>query len=197
MMPQTVHEFDTTDIIDASIQFKEKDGSYAPGTSFGCIGSLEGEAETIPIEKKCGARVVKSKTKTIRLNMTVSGHIPLSVARDFFGLSNEDLKPGIWAAGTKTVGKDFKLTVTAVDEFEENEKLMAFPNSSNTVGFKVQPLESGAEEIAMLELEFVSLPDELNNFYYEAIVAELEDPTIAETWHTEFTKELVEAIPTP
>ncbi|MEK3995632.1 phage tail protein [Psychrobacillus sp. FSL K6-2365] len=196
-MVQVVTEFDTTNIKDAAIQFKESDGTYAPGTSFGCLGTLEGEAETTLIEKKCGAVTIKSKTKTLRLNMTVSGHIPLAVARDYFGLSNVDLKPGIWAAGTKTIGKDFKLTVTAVDEFEDNEKLMAFPNSSNTVGFKIQPIESGTEEIAMLELEFVSLPDELSNFYYEAIVAELDDPTIADSWHTEFTTALVEAVPTP
>lgn len=196
-MPKVVTDFDTTDIKDASIQFKNSDGSYEPGTSFGCVGTLEGEAETIVIEKKCGAKTVKSKVKTTKLNMSISAHIPLAVARDYFGLSNKDLKPGVWSAGTATVGKDFKLTVTAVDEFEENEKLMAFPNSSNTVGFKIQPLESGAEEIAMLELEFVSLPDEANEFYYEAIVAELDDPTIAEMWHQEFTRTLIEAVPTP
>lgn len=196
-MPKVVTDFDTTDIKDASIQFKNSDGSYEPGTSFGCVGTLEGEAETIVIEKKCGAKTVKSKVKTTKLNMSISAHIPLAVARDYFGLSNKDLKPGVWSAGTATVGKDFKLTVTAVDEFEENEKLMAFPNSSNTVGFKIQPLESGAEEIAMLELEFVSLPDESNEFYYEAIVAELDDPTIAEMWHQEFTRNLIEAVPTP
>lgn len=196
-MAQIVTDFDTTDIRDASIQFKEPGGTYAPGTSFGCIGTLEGEAESITIEKKCGSRTIKSKTKTEKLTMTISGHIPLSVARDYFGMTNKDLKPGIWAAGTMTTGKDFKLTVTAVDEFEENEKLMAFPNSSNTVGFKIQPLESGTEEIAMLELEFVSLPDELNHFYYEAIVSELEDPTVAEQWHTSFDTELVELVPGP
>lgn len=196
-MPKVVTDFDTTDIKDASIQFKNSDGTYETGTSFGCVGTLEGEAETIVIEKKCGAKTVKSKVKTTKLNMSISAHIPLAVARDYFGLSNKDLKPGVWSAGTKTVGKDFKLTVTAVDEFEENEKLMAFPNSSNTVGFKIQPLESGAEEIAMLELEFVSLPDEANEFYYEAIVAELDDPTIAEMWHQEFTRTLIEAVPTP
>lgn len=197
MVAKIVTEFDATDITDASIQFKDNDGVAQPGTSFGCVGTLEGEGESYAIEKVCGKRTMKTKTKTSKLNMTLSAHIPLAVARDFFGMTNTDLKPGIWAAGTFTKGKDFILTVTAVDEFEDNQKLIAFPNASNTVGFKIQPIESGAEEIAMLEIEFASLPDELNYFYYEAIVAELEDPTIADTWHTAFDKTLVEKVATP
>ncbi|MDW0112206.1 phage tail protein [Sporosarcina saromensis] len=197
MVAQVVTEFDPTDITEASIQFKTSSGTYDPGKPFGCVGSLSGEGENFTIEKKCGQRTMKSKTKTSKLNMTLSGHIPLAVARDIFGLTNKDLKPGIWAAGTLTKGKDFILTVTAVDEFEDNKKLMAFPNSSNTAGFKIQPLESGVEEVAMLEIQFSSLADELNFFYYEAIVAELEDPTIETKWHTAFNRELVEVVPGP
>lgn len=197
MPVKVVTEFDATDITDASIQFKNALGTYEPGTSFGCVGTLEGEGEAYTIEKKCGQRTMKTKTKTSKLNMTLAGHIPLAVARDIFGMTNTDLKPGIWAAGTFTKGKDFILTVTAIDEFEDNKKLIAFPNASNTVGFKIQPIEAGSEEIAMLEIEFASLPDELDYFYYEAIVAELEDPTIATTWHTAFTKTLVEKVAIP
>ncbi len=197
MVAQVVKEFDATDITEASIQFLNTGGIAEAGTPFGCVGSLEGEGETYVIEKKCGQRTLKSKTKTSKLNMTLSGHIPLEVAREIFGLTNADLKPGIWAAGTFTKGKDFILTVTAVDEFEDNRKLIAFPNASNTAGFKIQPMESGVEEVAMLEIEFASLPDELNYFYYEAIVAELEDPTVATKWHTAFNKELVQVVPVP
>ncbi|QJT71643.1 tail protein [Psychrobacillus phage Spoks] len=197
MPVQIVNEFDTTDIKDASIQFLNADGTQEPGASFGCVGTLSGEPEAITIEKKCGKRTLKTKTKTSKLNMTVSAHIPLKVARDYFGMTNEKLKTGIWAAGTLTKGKDFVLTVTAVDDFGENEKLIAFPNASNTSGFKVQQIEAGAEEVAMLELQFSALPDDLNYFYYEAIVSDLEDDTVAEKWHTEFNTELVEAVATP
>lgn len=196
-MVQIINEFDTTDITDASIQFINADGSTEPGTSFGCIGSISGDPEVVTIEKRCGSRTIKSKTKTNKLDMTISGHIPLSVARNYFGMTNDKLKTGIWAAGTLTKGKDFILTVTAVDDFGENEKLIAFPNASNTSGFRIQPMEAGVEEVAMLELTFSALPDELNYFYYEAIVAELEDPTVAELWHTDFDRTLVEDLATP
>lgn len=197
MVAQVVKEFDPTDIKEASIQFIGPSGVPEAGKPFGCVGSIEGEGEVYTMEKKCGQRTLKSKTKTSKLNMKLSGHIPLDVAREFFGLTNEQLKPGIWAAGTFTKGKDFILTVTATDEFEDNEKLMAFPNSSNTAGFKIQPVEAGVEEVAMLEIEFVALPDELNYFYYESIVAELDDPTVATKWHTAFNKELVQVVPVP
>jgi hypothetical protein len=194
-MLTVIQEFDAVSIKNASIQFLEN-GQQQPGTKFGCIGQLEGETEVIEIIKKCEGIEVKKKSKPVKMNMKVSAHIPVKVARDFFGLSNKDLKPGVWSYGTLSKGKNFVFTADVIDEFEDVVKLIAFPNCSNSSGFKIA-IENGADEVAMLELEFTALADSLNNFYYEALIAELEDQTIAEQWHTAFTPDLVKAIPTP
>ncbi|SFA50926.1 hypothetical protein SAMN05192569_102816 [Parageobacillus thermantarcticus] len=194
-MTTVIQEFDAVSIKNASVQFFEN-GQQQPGKKFGCVGQIEGETEIIEIVKKCEGIEVKKKSKPVKMNLTVSAHIPVQVARDFFGLRNEDLKPGVWAYGTLSKGKSFVFTADVIDEFEDIVKLIAFPNCTNSSGFKIA-IENGADEVAMLELEFTALADSLNNFYYEALVAELEDPTVAEQWHTQFTPELVKAVPTP
>ncbi|MFL0507126.1 phage tail protein [Ureibacillus sp. 179-F W5.1 NHS] len=193
-MPVTV--FDTTDISHAGIRFKQSGGTYGEGTDFGLVGTMEGEGEVQSVQKMQGARIIKQKSKTTKIAVTVSGHIPVQVARDYFGMTNEKLKAGVYSAGINTLGKDFIFTVTAVDDFEGNKKLMAFPNCSNSGGFKITPLEAAVEEVAMLELTFDSLPDSADQFYYEAIVADTTDPTLVEQWHTNFSRELVELVET-
>ena len=196
-MVQVIKEFDATDIVEASIQFHNPDGTKEPGTPFGCVGTLDGEPEVVTITKVCGRRTLKSKSKTQHMNMTIAAHISEQVARDYFGMETEGLKAGVWAAGSMTTGRDFTLTITAIDEFGDQRKLMAFPNASNTAGFRIRPLDTSAEEIAMLELEFSAYSDENGYFYYEAIEAELEDPTVADSWHTDFSADLVNAVPLP
>ncbi|HDR4726951.1 TPA: phage tail protein [Bacillus cereus] len=190
-----IEEFDSVSIKNASIQFIKK-GKQEAGTKFGCVGNVEGETEVIEILKKCGPQVQKKKVKASQMNMTVSAHIPVQVARDFFGLSTEGLKPGIWAYGSLSKGNDFIFTADVIDEFEDIVKMIAFTNCSNSTGFKIS-IENGADELAMLELEFTALADKLNNFYYEALVDELEDKEIANKWHTQFTPELVAVTTTP
>jgi hypothetical protein len=194
-MPTVIQEFDAVSIKNASVQFIDN-GTQQPGKKFGCIGTIEGETEGIEIVKKCEGVEVKRKFKPNKMNLTVNAHIPVQVARDFFGLTNQDLKPGVWAYGELSKGKQFVLTADVIDEFEDVVKLIAFPNCSNNTGFKIS-IENGADEVAMLELEFTALKDSLGNLYYEAFVNELEDPTVAEQWHTQFTPELVKAVPTP
>jgi hypothetical protein len=188
-MTTVIQEFDAVTIKNASIQFI-KAGVQQAGTKFGALGSLEGETELVEIVKKAEGIEVKRKTKPLKMNMTVSAHIPVQVARDFFGLKNTDLKPGIWAYGTLSSGDDFVFTADVIDEFEDVVKLIAFSNCSNSTGFKIS-VENGSDEVAMLELEFTALKDTLNNFYYEALVAELSDATVATKWHTEFNPTLV------
>lgn len=195
MPAQVIENFDAWNIANASIQFF-KNGVQSPGTKFGCVGTIASEPETTVLSKKCGRTTIAEKTVTTKLNVTVSAHVPVAVLRDYFGLSNEGLKTGVTSYGSDSLGKDFVFTADVIDEFEDITKLIAFPKGSNSGGFTIN-IDTSQEELAMLELSFSAVADETNQFYYEAIVAELEDPTIATTWHTNFTRTLVEAPETP
>ncbi|MFJ8100233.1 phage tail protein [Lysinibacillus sp. NPDC096212] len=190
MAKQVIEQFDAWNIKNASIQFM-KGGKQEPGTKFGCVGTIASEPETTVLSKKCGRATIAEKTVTLKLNVTVSAHVPVQVLRDYFGLSNEDLKPGIYSYGSNSLGKDFVFTADVVDEFEDLTKLIAFPKASNAGGFTIN-IDTSQEELAMLELAFSAVADAYGQFYYEAITAELEEPEIAETWHTNFTRKLVE-----
>ncbi|HFK1755264.1 TPA: phage tail protein [Bacillus cereus] len=192
-MVKVIEEFDSVSIANASIQFKKK-GIQEPGTKFGCVGTIEGEPEIKEIKKLCGGTTVKKKSKTTELKITVSAHIPVKVARDYFGFDTTGLKPGVWAYGSESKGYDFVFTADVVDEFEDLVKLIAFPNCSNSTGFKFS-IANGEEELAMMELEFTALPDDLKNFFYEAFKDELADATVAQKWHTQFNSALVKATP--
>ena len=189
-MATVIQEFDSTKITNMSIQFFDALGKQ-PGTKFGCVGSIEGETEMLEYVKNCEGAEAKKISKPQRMTLTVSGHIPVRVARDVFGLTNEGLKPGIYAYTEKSKGKRFVLTADVVDEFEDQVKLIAFANCSSNTGLQIS-IENGADELAELELEFTVLKDDSGRFYYEAFEAELEDPTVAEEWHTDFTPELAE-----
>jgi hypothetical protein len=193
-MTTVIKEFDAVSIKNASIQFK-KDGVQQEGTKFGALGSLEGETELKEIVKKAEGIEVKRKSKPVKMTISASAHIPVQVARDLFGLRNKDLKPGIWSYGTLSKGNDFVFTADVIDEFEDVVKLIAFPNCTDNSGFKIG-IENDSDEVAMLEVEFTVLPDTLNNFYYEALVAELSDASVATQWHTQFTPTLVQ-VPSP
>lgn len=195
-MATVVTEFDAVSLKNVTAQFKSG-GTPAAGTSFGCAGSIEGETESIQIIKKCGGVAKKTMLKPQKMNLTYIGHLPVKVLRDVFGLSNQGLKPGIYSYGQNSKGKEFILTANVVDEFEDITKLIAFPATSSSEGLKIQTIENGAEEVAQVELSFSVLPDELGNFYYEALVPELSDSTVSTKWHTAFNRSLVEALPTP
>ncbi|WIG23686.1 phage tail protein [Bacillus anthracis] len=194
-MVKVIEEFDSVSIVNASIQFKKK-GVQEPGTPFGCVGTIEGEPEIKEIKKICGGATIKKKTKTTEIKITVAAHIPVKVARDYFGFDTTGLKPGIWAYGSESKGNDFVFTADVVDEFQDIVKLIAFPNCSNSTGFKFS-IANGEEELAMMELEFTALPDDLKKFYYEAFVDELADATVAQKWHTQFNSTLVKGTPAP
>lgn len=195
MVVQTITEFDSWSIVNSSIQFI-KSGVKAPGMKFGSVGTISFEPETSTLQKREGRVITKEKIVTTKLNVSVSAHIPVEVARDFFGLSNEGLKPGIYSYGEGSLGKDFVWTADVVDDFEEITKLIAFPKASNSAGLTLS-IDSTQEELALLELSFSAVADSAGQFYYEALVPELDDPTIAETWHTDFDRTLIAAPDTP
>ncbi|MBG9586915.1 phage tail protein [Cytobacillus firmus] len=195
-MATVVTEFDAVSLKNVSAQFKTG-GTPAVGTSFGCAGSIEGETESVVIEKKCAGLTQKSIAKPQKMALTYAGHLPVAVLRDVFGLSNTGLKPGVYSYGQSSKPKEFILTGDIVDEFEDVTKLIAFPAVTSSTGLKIQSIENGAEEVAQIELEFTVLPDSAGQFYYEALVPELDDQTVAEQWHSAFTRTLVEATPAP
>ncbi|WP_107838388.1 phage tail protein [Metasolibacillus meyeri] len=195
MPEQVIEQFDAWNIKNASIQFK-KGGVQQTGTKFGCVGSLSVEPETTMLTKRCGRAVQKEKAVTTKLNVTVSAHIEVAVLRDIFGLSNAELKDGVYSYGANSIGSDFVFTADVVDDFEELTKLIAFPNASSATGMTLN-IDTSQEELAMVELTFSAAADVKNQFYYEAITAELEDEEIAEQWHTQFNRALVEQVPTP
>ncbi|PID15602.1 phage tail protein [Sporosarcina sp. P34] len=194
-MVNVITEFDAVAIKNASIQVYENNVAKE-GTPFGCVGSIEGETESKEIVKICEGIEVKKRTIPQKMNLTVSAHIPVQVARDIFGLSNEDLKKGVYAYGPTSKGKRFVFTADVVDEFEDEVKLIAFPNVSNNSGFQIS-IENGQDEVALLEMELTALVDSNDKFYYEALTAEVEDEAIKTDWHTAFTPELVNAVPIP
>lgn len=192
-----VKEFDAVSIGNASIQFIE-DGQQQEGEKFGCIGQLESETEIIEIVKRCAGVEVKKKGKPQKATVTVTAHVPVSVFRKYYGLKSDGLKAGVYSYGTDSKGLNFTYTADVIDEFEDVTKMIAFVNCSSTSGLKFT-IENGADEVALLEFEFTSLPNDDRQIYYETIIDELEgeDKTdILENWHKQFTPELVNE-PTP
>lgn len=193
-MAAIVEAFAPTAIKNSSVQFREIDGTQAPGTKFGCVGSIEGETTLKELIKRCEGNEVGKKVKPEKIDLTISAHIPVAVVRNLFGLKTEDLKPGIYKYSQQSVGKEFVFTADVMDEFEDVVKLIAFPKAVSATGFKFA-IENGADEVAEMEVEITAYPDEQGNLYYESFVSELSDPTIAKTWHTQFNYTLVETTP--
>ncbi|PFW92272.1 phage tail protein [Bacillus pseudomycoides] len=192
-MPKTiVEEFDPMTFTNVGIQFIEG-GEQQTGTKFGCVGTIEGETEMLEIVKKCEGLEVKKISRPSKMTLTLSGHLRVSVLRKIFGIKTDGLKPGVWSYGAKSKGKPFILTADVVDEFEDLQKLVAFANCASSTGFKFK-VENGADEVAETELEFTVMKDSNDEFYYEALVDELEDQTVKDQWHTKFTPELVKAV---
>lgn len=189
-MSTKVEKFHPVSISNASVQFKEG-ATHKPGQSFGCIGSIEGETEITLKQLKCGAKILKEKSAATKQTLTVVlADVPVQVARDVFGMSNEGLKEGVYSYGTNSKGKSFIFTADVLDDFEDVTKMMAWPNCSTATGFKIS-VDNAADEVANIEFELTALPDGNSELVYEAIVNELTDTTVSEQWHTAFTRDLV------
>lgn len=189
-MAVVIETFDSTKITNASIQFLNPDGTKVPGVKFGCMGSLEGETEIKELVKVCEGVETNKVSKPIKLNLTISAHVNFAVLRDIFGLKNETLKAGVYSYNVTSIPKNFVFTADVVDEFGDQTKLIAFPKVTNTSGLKIT-VSNNEDEVAEIELEVTAYPDDADNFYYEALVSELTDPTISTQWHTSFDYDLV------
>lgn len=187
-MAKNIEEFDTVRITEFGIKFKND----TEAQSFGCVGTLGGESEITPIVKRCEGMEKKRKSKVSKMTITLSAHVKLAALRRIFGISADGLKPGVYKYGADSIGEDFAITALAIDEFEDEQKLIAFSNCANDTGFKIN-IENGAEEVAELELTFTALVDEKRGIYYEAYLSELDDEGKTEfiqAWKTNFTPEL-------
>lgn len=186
MATTMVETFDNVSIKKISFKFKGEETANATD----CNGQLDGETEMQTIEKKCGSTVVKSKAKPIGMTVKIIAHVPVLVFRKFYGLKQDErLKPGIYSYGPDSVGTDFSLAVEVVDDFEENEKLLAFLLATSNTGLTFT-IENGADEVAALELECKVMVDELGKFYHEAIVAELEQD-LTDAWMNKLSADVI------
>lgn len=165
--------------------------TFGVAKKLGCTGGLSADSDTRTITKKCEGVVTEEVNIINFLNVVLSGHMTIGVLRDMFGLSNEGLKPGVYAIGNKAKGKKGIFTWEAQDLYGTEKKLMAFPNMSVVSGFAFSH-ENGADEIAEVELTFKAMADSSGNFYYEAYESELTDEEVKTGWAETFTQTLVE-----
>lgn len=187
-----VEEFDPVRITNFGVMFKGSTESQ----QFGATGQIDGETQMLTITKKKEGVVVKSLSKPQSMTLKLNAHVKVDPLRKIFGLSNEGLKPGVYSYGSDSSGQEFILTADAIDDFEDITKLIAFPNCSSSSGL-VLSIENGADEVAELELEFTAMIDDHNKCYYEAFISELDDPSLADQWRTNFSYEVVQSIPAP
>lgn len=156
-----------------------------------CVGSCEEEMAVKSVTKSCRGVVVKKRSKgTGEGTLKVTAHIPWAIFTKAYGMELDTLVEGVKAYGRNSIHKTFSLVAHVLDE-DNNEKLKAYPNCIINTGV-VRKIENGAEEVAEMELEIGVMPDEHGNGLYEAVVAELTDENVKNTWMTAFTPALVQ-----
>lgn len=186
MTTQIIETFDAVSIKKLSFKFKGETSAIIAD----CVGALSGETEIQEIVKKCGSSEIKKMSKPIKLTLTITAHVPLSVYREFYGLKhNEATKKGIYSYGPSAQSKAFSLGAEIYDDFEDNSKLLAFLNCSSATGLTFS-IENGGDEVAALELEASVSVDELGEYYHEAIVGELETD-LTDEWMSNLTAETI------
>lgn len=192
-MSKIIEAFDLTRITEFGIKFKGEEQAQ----TLGCVGSLSGESEVVPLVKKCEGVEKKRKSKVTKMTITLSAHVNLAAHRRIFGISTAGLKPGVHKYGADSIGEEFTLTAVGIDDFEDEQKLIAFSSCSSNTGLTIN-IENGVEEVAELEFEFTALVDENRGIYYEAYLAELDDEgkdAFIQTWKTNFTPKLTLGVP--
>lgn len=190
-MAFTAQDFELFKIKNASVQFINADGTTEPGTKFGCMGTLEQTSNIEEVTKSCEGATVEIIPRLTSAQITINAHVIIDIVREIFGLSNEGLKSGVWAYGSSSTGRKFIFTADILNMRGEESKLIAYPNCSSSGGFGFS-VDNSATEVAQMQVVFNALPDEAENVYYEAIKSDL-DESVATGWHTNFSRELIEA----
>lgn len=160
-----------------------------------CVGSVEEEMESKTVTKSCRGVVVKSISRgTGSGTLKITAHVPWEIYTEAYGMKLDTLLTGVKAYGRNSRHKGFGLVMHITDE-DGNEKLKAYPNCAMSTGV-TRKIENGAEEVAELELEIAVMPDEYGNGVYEALVSEVTDNAVKETWMTAFEPALVQSATT-
>lgn len=155
-----------------------------------CVGQMEEELDVIVVSKKCrGVETVVRPRGAGTGTTNYTGHFPYALYVKIFDMIREDLKKGVQGYGRNNFHKEFAMVARVFNEDDE-EMLLAYPRCIIAVGPNTS-IENGAEEVAEIELEIKLMPDENGYCRYETLVDELEDESIANTWMTAFTPELV------
>lgn len=156
-----------------------------------CVGSCEETLDTKVVSKSCRGVVIKKTVKGAGTGkLAISMHMPWEIYTDVYGMDLETLIDGVKAYGTNSVHKNFAITQHVFDEDGE-EKFKAYPNCVIETGVS-RKIENGAEEVAEIELEVSTMPDEYGNCVYEALASELEEETVKTQWMTAFTPAMVQ-----
>lgn len=155
-----------------------------------CVGSVEEEMTAKVITKKCRGVIIKNVVKgTGEGTLTISAHVPYEVFKDAFGMEMDTLKTGVTAYGSKSVHKEFCLTLHVNDE-DGAEKYKAYPRCVCAARPTIS-VENGAEEVAEVEMTVNVMPDDNGNGMYEALAEGL-DETVANSWMDNFKPDLVQ-----
>mgnify|MGYP003623323787 CR=1 FL=1 len=192
-MAYTGKDFEHFKIKNASIQLLNPDGTSEPGVRFGCMGSLDQTNNTEEYTKTCEGVVIGTETVLKSAVVNVAAHVVIDILRSIFGLSNEGLRPGVWSYGTRNTGRRFIFTAEIENMRKTESKLVAYPNCSTTGGFAFS-IDNAAATLAQMTVNFNALADAYDQVYYEAIKSDLPE-YIANTWHTMFSRHLVENRP--
>lgn len=178
--------FSDFEIDKMNVKFKDA----AAAVAMNCVGSVEEELTAKVITKKCRGVTIKNVVKgTGEGTLTISAHVPYEIFKSAFGMEFETLKTGVTAYGSKSVHKEFCLTLHVNDEDGE-EKYKAYPKCVCAARPTIS-VENGAEEVAEVEMTVNIMPDDNGNGMYEALADSL-DEAIATAWMSSFTPELVQ-----
>ena len=192
----TIEEFNECKVTSAHVKtYDRKTGvlSSEKAKAMGCTGKIETSSEYKVIVKNCEGVEVKSVKKLVKLTGNISLHMPLSIARTVYGLSNEGLKTDVYALSSDSITPDMLFTAKVIDLFSDEEKYICFPKMSITSGF-AKSIDNTSEEVVEVELEFTAYKDENNKFYYEALKSEVDEASVGTKWMEEFTPALVKAV---
>lgn len=189
-MAETFTTFDEYKVTNASIQWFDGK-TYTPGVKLGCTGKLELETEMKSVVKKCEGDEVRHVDIPTQIQGTWTGHLPVENLRKVWGLTNDGLQQGVYSYGTNSRQGRGILTFEVLDLDETVSMMRAFTNMQFSDGLKWE-LENGGEEIAEIEQAFIAMKDDNNQFYYEALSADL-DADLKSKWLTGFQPELAVA----
>ena len=191
----TIEEFNECKVTQAHVNtYDRKTGALTIGkaNAMGCTGKINLSSEYKIIVKNCEGVEVKNVKKLVKLTGNISLHMPLSIARIVYGLSNNGLKSGVYALGDDANTPNMLFTAKVIDLFTDEEKYISIPKVAITTGF-IKEIDNSSEEVAEVELEFSAYKDENNKFYYEALASEVDAATIGQKWLEEFTPSMVKA----